>query len=204
MKIKICGLKNSEELARIDSACRPDYIGLIFHEESSRNFECNLEKTKTQAKKVGVFVNKSEEFIITQIEKHRLNLVQLHGEESPELCYRLDAIVNVIKVFSISNEFSFSQTLPYRKACKYFLFDTAVDGLKGGTGQKFDWQKLKEYQGMNNFFLSGGIGPSDLEEIKNVSHPKLVALDLNSKFEVAPGIKNIELLNNFIQNVSKN
>jgi phosphoribosylanthranilate isomerase len=201
MKVKICGIKNVEEIQRIDSKCEPNYIGLIFHQPSSRNFDESSIIAQSNAKRVGVFVDQKEEYILDKIKKYHLKVVQLHGNESPELCYRLTAFVTVIKAFSVDDNYSFNSTSPYSKACKYFLFDTAVKGQHGGTGKKFNWHKLSEYTGKNRFFLSGGIGPDDFEAILSIKHPKFFAVDLNSQFEDAPGIKNEKQLNNFIQNV---
>ncbi|MBU2019893.1 MAG: phosphoribosylanthranilate isomerase, partial [Bacteroidetes bacterium] len=197
MKVKICGLKNAFEINRIDTLCQPDFTGLIFHESSARNFIDSDTAIVSNDKCVGVFVNQSEEFILSNITKYQLKTIQLHGTESPELCYRLAAFVTVIKAFSIDDQFLFSSTKPYQKACNYFLFDTDVKGQHGGTGRKFNWNKLNEYQGENPFFLSGGIGPNDYAEILMLNHPQFFAVDLNSQFEDAPGIKNDKQLNKF-------
>ena len=204
MKIKVCGLKNPEEIQRIDHHCCPDFVGMIFHENSPRNYEDNNILTNTNALKVGVFVDQNEEFIVEKIKRHRLEVIQLHGQETPELCYRLAALVSVIKAFSITDQFLFNQTIPYRKVCDYFLFDTSVHGKTGGTGKKFDWTKLSEYDGENPFFLSGGIGPSDVQNLQSIRHPKLVGIDINSQFEIQPGIKNDSQINEFIHNVRPN
>lgn len=200
MIIKICGLKNSEELKRIDQACSPDFLGLIFYPNSPRNFEASDGFTPTTGDKVGVFVNATEEEIIEQIKAEHLTCVQLHGEESPELCMSLEGIVNVIKVFSIDADFDFKKVDRYHNACDYFLFDTATP-TKGGSGQQFPWQKLNEYHGTKPFLLSGGIGPKDVEAILDIKHPGLVGVDLNSRFEDEPGIKNITQLKYFIDHV---
>lgn len=203
MKIKICGLKNSEELKRIDDACSPDFLGLIFYPDSPRNFTPSDHYTHTLAERVGVFVNASEEEIVQRIKDEHLTYVQLHGNESPELCMSLEGIVNVIKVFSIDDDFDFNQVNKYHNACDYFLFDTASP-KHGGTGKQFSWQKLNEYTGTKPFFLSGGIGPKDVEQILGLRHPGLCGVDLNSRFEDTPGIKNITQLKYFIDHVRNN
>lgn len=200
MQIKICGLKNSDELKRIDEACSPDFLGLIFYPDSPRNFDSSDDYTPTNAEKVGVFVNATEEEIIEQIKAEHLTVVQLHGEESPELCMSLEGLVNVIKVFSVDENFDFKKVNRYHFACDYFLFDTATS-MRGGSGQHFPWQKLDEYKGTKPFFLSGGIGPKDVEAILGLKHPSLAGVDLNSRFEDAPGIKNITQLKYFIDHV---
>lgn len=198
MKLKVCGMKhNTLEVA----ALQPDYLGFIFHKSSPRNFDNNIPKLPESIKKVGVFVDKTVKFIAGQIKKHQLDVVQLHGHESPEVCKLLkSANVEVIKVFSIKNEFDFSVLAPYEGACDYFLFDTKGK-LPGGNGYTFDWNVLNEYPSTKPFFLSGGIGLDQVKEIKrfenNPASTYCYALDVNSKFEIEPGLKDIEKLKKF-------
>ena len=198
MKLKICGMKhNTLEVA----ALQPDYLGFIFHQDSPRSFDDDVPELSENIKRVGVFVDKTVEFIVGQIEKHELDLVQLHGHESPEVCKLLrSANVEVIKVFSIKNEFDFSVLTPYEDACNYFLFDTKGK-LPGGNGYTFDWSVLNDYPSSKPFFLSGGIGLDQIENIREFkSSPASTycyALDVNSKFEIEPGLKDIEELKKF-------
>lgn len=198
MKLKVCGMKhNTLEVA----ALQPDYLGFIFHEDSPRNFDNDIPKLPENIKKVGVFVDKTVEFIAGQIEKHQLDAVQLHGHESPEVCKLLkSANVEIIKVFSIKNEFDFSVLAPYEDVCDYFLFDTKGK-LPGGNGYTFDWGVLNDYPSTKSFFLSGGIGLDQLENIKEFKNSPAstycYALDVNSKFEIEPGLKDIEELKKF-------
>ena len=198
MKLKVCGMKhNTLEVA----ALQPDYLGFIFHEDSPRNFDNDIPKLPENIKKVGVFVDKTVEFIAGQIEKHQLDAVQLHGHESPEVCKLLkSANVEIIKVFSIKNEFDFSVLAPYEDVCDYFLFDTKGK-LPGGNGYTFDWSVLNDYPSTKSFFLSGGIGLDQLENIKEFKNSPAstycYALDVNSKFEIEPGLKDIEELKKF-------
>lgn len=198
MKLKVCGMKyNTFEVA----ALQPNYLGFIFHEDSPRNFEETIPQLPESIKKVGVFVDKTVEFIVGQIEKHQLDAVQLHGHESPEICKLLkSANVEVIKVFSIKNEFDFSVLAPYENVCDYFLFDTKGK-LPGGNGYTFDWSVLNNYPSTKPFFLSGGIGLDELKKIKkfkdNPASKYCYALDVNSKFEIEPGLKDIKKLKEF-------
>jgi phosphoribosylanthranilate isomerase len=198
MKLKVCGMKyNTFEVA----ALQPNYLGFIFHEDSPRNFEETIPQLPKSIKKVGVFVDKTVEFIVGQIEKHQLDAVQLHGHESPEICKLLkSANVEVIKVFSIKNEFDFSVLAPYENVCDYFLFDTKGK-LPGGNGYTFDWSVLNNYPSTKPFFLSGGIGLDELKKIKkfkdNLASKYCYVLDVNSKFEIEPGLKDIKKLKEF-------
>ena len=198
MKLKVCGMKhNTLEVATL----QPDYLGFIFHEDSPRNFDNDIPKLSENIKRVGVFVDKTVEFIAGQIEKHQLDVVQLHGHESPEVCKLIQsAKVEVIKVFSIKNEFDFSVLTPYEDVCDYFLFDTKGK-LPGGNGYTFDWSVLNDYPSTKSFFLSGGIGLNQIEDIKKFkSNPVSAycyALDVNSKFEIEAGLKDLEELKKF-------
>ncbi len=189
---------NIEELARLQL----DYIGFIFYEKSKRyvgeDFDLNRLKTiPTATKKVGVFVNASLEYVQEKISNYQLDVVQLHGEESPDFCKELSKQkVQIIKVFPVGNHFDFSQLLPYGECVDFFLFDTKGKE-RGGNGITFNWEILEEYKMETPFFLSGGIGPESLEKIKQFDHQKCVALDVNSGFESAPGIKKIQAIKTF-------
>ena len=180
---------------------QPDYLGFIFHKPSSRHFDGVIPKLPKSIKKAGVFVDKPVEFTVNKIEKYKLNAIQLHGHESPEMCRLLKSTnVEVIKVFSIKDEFDFSVLTPYEAVCDYFLFDTKGK-LPGGNGYTFDWSVLNNYPSTKPFFFRGGIG---LKEIDNVlsflrrqESKYCYAIDVNSKFEIEPGLKDIELLKEF-------
>ena len=180
---------------------QPEYLGFIFHEQSPRNFENSIPDIPKSIKKVGVFVDEKIEFVSRQIEKHKLNVVQLHGHESPEVCRILvSSGVKVIKVFSIKDEFDFSVLEAYEDVCDYFLFDTKGK-LPGGNGYTFDWNVLKDYPSKKLFFLSGGIGLNELEKIQEFKKSDVskycYAIDVNSGFEIEPGLKNIEKVKKF-------
>ena len=197
MKLKVCGMKYQDNIREV-AALQPDYLGFIFHEKSLRNFENKIPKLPDTLKKVGVFVDEKIEFICGQMEKHKLDVIQLHGHESPEMCRLLKSTkAEVVKVFSIKNEFDFSILTHYEEVCDFFLFDTKGK-LPGGNGYTFDWNVLRNYPSTKPFFLSGGIGLDQINNIKefqkNTASKYCFAIDVNSKFEIEPGLKNIEKL----------
>ncbi len=180
---------------------QPEYLGFIFHERSPRHFEEKIPALSDQIQTVGVFVDEKVEFISGQIDKHKLSAIQLHGHESPETCRLLKSSgVKVLKVFSIKNEFDFSVLTPYEDVCDYFLFDTKGK-LPGGNGYRFDWSVLEQYPSTKPFFLSGGIGLNQIENLKHFQNSKASkfchAFDVNSQFEIEPGFKDIQLLQEF-------
>jgi len=196
MKIKVCGMKypdNVKELSKLPI----DYMGMIFYDKSPRFVETG-QLPDTPFDKVGVFVNADIDYIKEKIKKYNLNLIQLHGNESPDFCKELNNSLSVMKVFSISVSSDLEKTDEYENICSYFLFDTKTPNY-GGSGEKFDWQILNSYKGNTPFFLSGGISIDDTSAIKNITHPLFYGIDLNSRFEKEPGLKNIELIKQFIK-----
>lgn len=175
-----------------------DFAGLIFYKESPRYIgdkisRKDLKKADFDLKKVGVFVNPEMIDVLDAIDEYGLEVVQLHGDESPKMCDDLSSEVEVIKVFRVTgNENIDKLVAPYDAVCDYYLFDTG--GLKesfGGTGQQFDWNILSKAKIEKPFFLSGGIGVEDAAKIKAFKHPDLFGVDINSKFETAPGVKDM-------------
>lgn len=184
-------------------ALLPDYMGFIFWEKSARFFDGEIPKLDESIKKVGVFVNESVENIIEKINKYNLQAIQLHGKESVEFCQDLKSKINdkieIIKVFSVGYDFDFAVLKPFENACDYFLFDTKGK-LPGGNGTTFNWKILEKYKSEKHFFLSGGIGIEEIPTINNLKLP-IYAIDVNSRFEIEPGLKNKNLLYSFIQNL---
>ncbi len=204
MNIKICGLKHADNIAEI-TALAPDYIGLIFHEKSPR-FVGNtpLEIPAGKTKKIGVFVNETAEKIIETARYFGLDGVQLHGSESPEFCGEMKAAgLMTIKAFSVDSDFNFAQTTGYQSICDLFLFD-AKGKNPGGNGIQYDWDILENYTGATPFLLSGGLSPSDAERVLALQHPLLAGIDVNSGFEIEPGLKNIKLLKKFMKEMNIN
>ncbi len=195
MKLKICGMKFPENILEVNSL-QPDFMGFIFWEKSSRYFDGEMPMLPKSIKKVGVFVDESFEIIVSKIKKYDLDCVQLHGNESVEFCQKLKLIpVEIIKVFAVKDEFDFAILKQFEGVCDYYLFDTKGK-LPGGNGITFDWNLLKKYPSNKPFFLSGGIGIEEIKLLKKLNLP-VYAIDVNSKFEIEPGLKNIELLKSF-------
>ena len=194
---------NIQEVA----ALQPDYLGFIFYEKSPRNFDREIPTLPENVKKVGVFVDADIAFAKANIEKYNLDVIQLHGSESPayikelkkfcqtELIEVPEKTLEIWKVFGIKDTFDFDRLTPYEDLVDAFLFDTKGKA-KGGNGYTFDWNALKEYSSKTPFILSGGIGLEEIENIKEIlgTHLPILALDVNSKFEEEPGRKNIESL----------
>ncbi len=210
IRLKVCGMKYQDNIELI-AALQPDYLGFIFYKKSARHFDSeSIPKLPKSIKKTGVFVNEDLNTVIEKIKTHTLQAIQLHGEESPEYCDALrkrhaelvsaSHSIEIIKVFSIKNEFNFEVLKHYENVCDYFLFDTKGK-LPGGNGYTFDWNVLNNYPSTKPFFLSGGIGLEEIEKIKEFTRSSAskycYALDVNSKFEMEPGLKNIDLLQKF-------
>jgi phosphoribosylanthranilate isomerase len=196
MKIKVCGLKHPENIEAV-AALQPDYVGFIFYGKSPRymaglDVEV-LQSISTNMKKTGVFVNESAGNINSLIAEYGFDAIQLHGDESPEFCAAFKGKVTVIKAFGINEDFDFEQLKDYANNVDLFLFDTKTKEY-GGSGKTFDWSVLDKYTLDVPFFLSGGIGPENIQDVKTISHPQFYGVDLNSRFEIEPALKNIEKL----------
>jgi phosphoribosylanthranilate isomerase len=198
-------MKYPENIIEVGSLL-PDYMGFIFWEKSARYFDGEIPVLPKSIKKVGVFVNASSEEILEKIEKHDLQTIQLHGSESVEFCTslknNLPNLIDVIKVFSILDTFDFAELKPFENVCDYFLFDTKGK-FPGGNGTTFNWKVLENYPSTKPFFLSGGIGMEEIDSVNEILKTNLpiYAIDVNSKFEIEPGLKNIELLSSFKNNL---
>jgi phosphoribosylanthranilate isomerase len=195
MKLKICGMKYPENISEV-SKLLPDYMGFIFWKNSSRFCDIELPQLPEHIMKIGVFVDASLAEIEATIKRHGLQGIQLHGNESPEFCRKCKAFkLIIIKAFAIDAAFDFSILKSYESVSDYYLFDTKGE-LPGGNGQTFEWKVLAKNPSNKPFFLSGGIGLEEMEAIKNLNLP-IHAIDVNSKFETAPGLKNTEDLRLF-------
>ncbi len=194
-----------------------DWFGMIFYAKSPRAVEESLaewleaqEEALAGKQRVGVFVNAEIEEVLNAVHDYRLHLVQLHGEESPEYCQLLRTLMEstsmrkakLIKAFRVGEGFDFKRVHRYSAHCAYFLFDTLGKNY-GGTGQQFNWELLQQYDGVTPFLLSGGIGPEDAGAVRSFQHPQLYGIDLNSKFETAPGQKDIASLQAFVDAIRK-
>ena len=204
MRLKVCGMRELENISAL-SELDPNYMGFIFWSESSRFVDKKTPPLDKKIIKTGVFVDATFDYILTKIKDHQLDAVKLHGQESCSYCKVIkDYGLKVIKSFSITNTFDFNTLEDYENSCDYYLFDTKGK-LPGGNGFTFDWKILNEYPSQKPFFLSGGIGVDNLNEIKKLVKTKLPihAIDVNSKFETAPGNKNIELLKKFKKEIDE-
>lgn len=201
-------MKHPENISEV-AKLQPDYMGFIFYKKTPRHFEDSIPKISGEIKRTGVFVNEDINIILQKIKEHDLNAIQLHGEESDTFCAELKTLlveteVEIIKVFSVKDDFDFGLLEAYETVVDYFLFDTKGKN-KGGNGITFNWEVLKEYPSKKPFFLSGGIGPEEVEAIselqayfkENGMENLLYAIDVNSKFEEKAGLKNIKKLKEF-------
>lgn len=206
MIVKVCGMREAENIRAVE-ALGVDWMGFIFWEHSSRCVSQRPAYLPTRAKRVGVFVNAPLDVVCQHVESFGLDVVQLHGSESPaylrDLRSSCDARLLIVKAFSIATRDDLLQTSLYEGLADYFLFDTKAQ-LVGGNGRKFDWTVLAHYDGSTPFLLSGGIGPDDASRLSAFSHPRLAGIDLNSRFEAAPALKNVELLKQFLYDIQQN
>lgn len=198
MKLKVCGMRTPENIAAL-SDLAPDYMGFIFWKLSKRFVSDPTPDLPASIKKTGVFVDATLTYILDIAKQHQLQAVQLHGEESPTFCQKLQTTgLEIIKAFAVDDTFDFSVLETYDSVCDYFLFDTKGP-LPGGNGSRFDWLILCNYPLTKPFFLSGGIGPGDQGAIASIISLNLpvYAIDINSKFEKQAGLKNIEIIKQF-------
>ena len=205
ISVKVCGLCDPLNIQAI-AGTGPDYLGFIFYPGSKRYVGEDPDKSTFREvtagiSKVGVFVDEKPESILQLASRYTLQLIQLQGSEPAEYCEAIrSAGFRVIKAFGVAADFDFNSLGPYLPVCDYFLFDTKSD-LHGGTGFRFNWDTLKQYNFEVPFFLSGGIRPEDAAAIREMHHPALYGADINSCFEIAPGIKDIDKVKSFIQKI---
>ena len=206
MRVKVCGMTQLEQVRKLDEA-GVDFAGFIFYPKSPRFVgkhlkPAHLKKAKLRLGKVGVFVNAPYEELMKQVDEYGLDIVQLHGDETPRICEQIANYITVIKVFRLGDDDPIDWLIrPYQEACDMFLFDTEGAGY-GGTGKKFNWDLLKNASIEKLFFLSGGIEPGDIDRLKDFSREpvakKLFSIDINSKFETSPGVKNLDKIEVFV------
>jgi phosphoribosylanthranilate isomerase len=205
LKIKVCGMRQPQNISELVELTL-DYIGLIFYPKSPRFVEDKeaegvIKIVPESIQKVGVFVNELLEEVIRKAQLFNLQFLQLHGNETPSYCKYLKSLgYTVIKAFGVDKEFDFDRLKEYENCCDYFLFDTKSD-KHGGTGKQFNWDIIKKYNNKKPLFLSGGIGPDDAVQILELKDLNIHAIDINSRFEIQPGLKNIDLLKTFIHTI---
>ncbi len=198
MKIKVCGMKHPENIKALVEL-NPDYMGFICYNLSSRyiaDLQSDVLNTLPESIcKTAVFVNEDLDKINALINQFGYNAVQLHGNESPAFCQALRGQVTVFKAFGVDDDFDFTQLNDYAGHVDYFMFDTKTIG-HGGSGKTFNWDILAKYQLDIPFFVCGGLGPENIAGAKEIKHPAFYGVDLNSRFEIEPGLKNIDQLRN--------
>lgn len=206
MIIKVCGMRDVDNIRQAGMAGM-DWMGMIFWQKSARYVD-NPDTAKAipeGVKKVGVFVNELPENVVEKADKYSLDIIQLHGSEEVdtirELRLRLHDKV-FVKAISVSQTEDIRLAEMYDKEVDYLLFDTKCKSV-GGSGRQFEWSILQNYKGDTPFLLSGGIGPDDAENVKAFKHPMMAGIDLNSKFELSPGLKDVEKLSAFIAETRK-
>lgn len=206
IKIKICGLndlKNATEVAEL----QPDFMGFILYRGSSRYVSLEtagkiIRNIPTTIQKVAVLVNEPYDDALKIAQSGYFDLLQLHGNETQEYCSRLSQHIRLIKVFSVTDKLPVGMP-DYSEFCEMFLFDTSGVNY-GGSGKAFNHKILSEYKTEKEYILSGGISPDDSTYLRTLKAEKLVAIDLNSRFEVSPGIKDIKLLKYFMEKLREN
>lgn len=207
MKIKVCGNTLPEQVNALDDM-GVTFAGFIFYPKSPRFIGQKISpekmrKIKGKIAKVGVFVNATYDELMKTVDEYRLDMVQLHGDESPKYCEKIADYISVIKAFRLSENDSLEwMTRPYHDVCDFYMFDTLGAGY-GGTGKKFDWSVLQRWPPEKPYFLSGGIEPGDEESLKEFAQTaagaRLVSIDINSRFEVGPGVKDMKKVEKFVK-----
>ena len=199
MIIKVCGMREADNIRAVE-ALGVDMMGFIFWPKSSRYVSQRPDYLPKRVKRVGVFVDEDPEQVKRLADDYALDYIQLHGQESPSYIFQLRGL-HVIKAFNISIAEDLLQTQPYEGLVDFFLFDAKGKSV-GGNGEKFNWDVLDAYQGATPFLLSGGIGSDDAERVNAFYHPKCIGIDLNSRFELSPGLKDVAKLKEFMCNLN--
>ena len=207
MIIKVCGMREPENIRAVE-ATGTDWMGFIFFPKSPRFVENVPDYLPQRSKRVGVFVNASIDEIVEKIKPFQLQLIQLHGKEAPAFCRELrqhiPADMKIIKMIPISTRNDIQMADSYTNDVDYFLFESKIStngGSYGGSGQQFDWSILQRYQGSVPFLLTGGIGEEDAEQIAHFLHPQFIGIDLNSRFETAPALKDTKKIRAFVDKI---
>ena len=200
MIIKVCGMREADNIHEVETL-GIDMMGFIFWPKSSRFVTQRPDYLPKRVKRVGVFVDEDPEQVKRLAVDYDLDYIQLHGQESPSYIFQLGGL-HIIKAFNISTAEDLLQAQPYEGIVDYFLFDAKGKSV-GGNGEKFNWDVLSAYNGSTPFLLSGGIGLDDATNVKAFHHPKCIGIDLNSRFELAPGLKDVAKLKEFIFNLNK-
>lgn len=200
--IKVCGMTDGENIRQTEQL-GVDFIGFIFYPRSPRFLFEMPTYLPVRSRRIGVFVNESKDNILMYADRFSLDYIQLHGNESPEFCHNLQAAgMKLIKAFSIATPRDLSSVSAYEGLCQYYLFDTKTPQY-GGSGNQFDWTLLNRYTGNTPFLLSGGINQYSAAAIRNFHHPRIAGVDINSRFESSPGLKDIGRIQTFIRELRR-
>lgn len=201
MLLKVCGINQVDNYSRVRSI-GVDWIGINFYAPSKRYIGTTDLPPKENGGRIGVYVKADIDTILETAQTYQLDYAQLHGDESVEFCKEVSAHLPVIKVFRVGGDVDWTDVAQYEDVCEYFLFDTKTIEW-GGSGHHFDWSVLEGYKGHTPFLISGGIGPHDIKRVRGLSHPQFVGVDINSRFEDEPGIKNIDLVRTFAKQLNQ-
>lgn len=205
MIIKVCGMRDGDNIRRLDESGDADWMGFIFHEKSPRHINDVPSYLPRRCKRVGVFVNAEVEEILGRQKAFALDMIQLHGNESRAFCQTLRQALptgtRIIKMIAVEEESDLAKALTYEGVADFLLFETKSPGF-GGSGRKFDWHLLHAYNGNTPFLITGGIGPEDLMEVAGFRHPKFAGIDINSGFELAPAIKDVDSILTFVRHLT--
>lgn len=196
---KVCGMREAGNIREVE-ALGIDWMGFIFWAHSARNVSLKPDYLPSRCKRVGVFVNAPMAFIREKVREFGLDILQLHGSEDEDFIRQLRSelpSLTLVKALNVAREEDLEQSKRYEGLCDYFLFDTKAEKV-GGNGKAFDWDILHSYKGNTPFLLSGGIGPDDKERLRAFHHPQMAGIDLNSRFEIRPAVKDIHLLKSFL------
>ncbi len=206
MIIKVCGMRDADNIRSIDLLPSVDWMGLIFYPRSSRFVSEVPGYLPQHCKRVGVFVNASIDEVERIVMTFRLDMVQLHGNETPayisDLRQSLPTSIRILKMIPISGPSDLALATAYGNTIDYFLFETKCEGY-GGSGQQFDWSVLQQYDGSTPFLLTGGIGPDDISKVAAFKHPRFAGIDINSRFELSPAMKDAEAIKAFTQAIKE-
>lgn len=200
MITKVCGMREPDNIRQVEQL-EPDWMGFIFYKNSSRFVPIVPSYMPVNVKRVGVFVDTNKDGILLRTAAFKLEVIQLHGKESPSFVRDVRTLLPdkvIVKAFSIREKEDILSAMAYEGCCDYYLFDTKCETV-GGSGTTFDWSLLDFYQGKTPFILSGGIGPDSIPALTQLKHPLWAGIDLNSKFETAPALKDTALLATFLQ-----
>lgn len=207
MIVKVCGMRDPRNIHEVIDA-GADWIGMIFWHKSPRCVTGAIPIEDSRVRRAGVFVDESAQNIIRKVSGYRLDIIQLHGSEQPSMVRALrNGIANstyrdikIIKAISVSSTEDILRCHDYEGITDAFLFDTKCKSV-GGSGEQFDWSMLHYYTGSTPFILSGGIDPHDAQRVTGFCHPKMIGIDINSRFETAPAMKDAEAIRHFIEQI---